>query len=669
MLRINQQRSSAGAAKYFDDGLAKGDYYTRDEIPGRWSGLAAERLGLGGEVTREAFIALCDNLHPTTGERLTLRMRDNRTVGYDFTFNVPKSLSVLYTLSQDQRIMDAFRGSVRQTMQELEAEARVRVRKGGQDAERTTGNLVWAEFIHLTSRPVGGIPDPHLHAHCFVMNASFDGVENAWKAAQFRNLMRDAPYFEAAFHARLSRKVSDLGYGVERTAKGWEVAGFTKQMIEKFSRRTQQIEETAKAKGISSAEEKARLGAKTREAKGEGQPLEALRAEWGSRLDATERVRLRDIQNQRIGTSSMPIVTQEAINHSLRHGFERASVVSDKRLLATALRRGLGSLEVDAVKEAFARRTDVLRKQHADQTFCTTKEVLAEEAEIVAFAREGRGTAAPIARKRIRLERFGLNADQQAAVRHVLTSTDQVMLIRGAAGTGKTTLLRAAAEEIQSNNQKVHVFAPTSEAARGVLRRDGFHDAETVAMLLKDQKLQKQLKGQVMVVDEAGLLGAKDLHGLFRVAWEQDARVVLIGDAAQHTPVIRGDTFRLLQQHAGVDVVEVHDIMRQQGEYKKAVESLSRGDLEGGLAQLDGMGKIVEVEEQNRHRHLATDYMQAVREKKSALVIAPTHAEGKQVTSLIRESLKDDGKLAEKERSLRAAYLLRTHRSDAARSG
>ena len=76
MLRINQQRSPAGAAKYFDDGLAKGDYYTRDEIPGRWSGLAAQRLGLGGEVTREAFIALCDNLHPTTGERLTLRTRE-----------------------------------------------------------------------------------------------------------------------------------------------------------------------------------------------------------------------------------------------------------------------------------------------------------------------------------------------------------------------------------------------------------------------------------------------------------------------------------------------------------------------------------------------------------------------------------------------------------------
>ena len=64
------------------------------------------------------------------------------------------------------------------------------------------------------------------------------------------------------------------------------------------------------------------------------------------------------------------------------------------------------SVEVEAVRESFARRTDVLRKQDGDQTFCTTKEVLAEEAEILAFAREGRGAAAPLAQKPIRLERL-----------------------------------------------------------------------------------------------------------------------------------------------------------------------------------------------------------------------------------------------------------------------
>jgi conjugative relaxase-like TrwC/TraI family protein len=68
--------------------------------------------------------------------------------------------------------MDAFRESVRQTMNELEADVGTRVRKRGKDEDRTTGNMVWGEFIHTTARPVDGVPDPYLHAHCFVFNTT-----------------------------------------------------------------------------------------------------------------------------------------------------------------------------------------------------------------------------------------------------------------------------------------------------------------------------------------------------------------------------------------------------------------------------------------------------------------------------------------------------------------
>ena len=81
---------------------------------------------------------------------------------------MPKSVSLLYAMTRDERILDAFRDSVDATMQDIEAEMATRVRKGGKNEERKTGNMVWGEFIHFTSRPVDGVPDPHLHAHCFV---------------------------------------------------------------------------------------------------------------------------------------------------------------------------------------------------------------------------------------------------------------------------------------------------------------------------------------------------------------------------------------------------------------------------------------------------------------------------------------------------------------------
>src|ERR1700733_11973083 len=182
--------------------------------------------------------------------RVTVRTRTERTVGYDFTFSVPKSVSLLFALSGDQGILDAFRAAVDETMREIETEMKTRVRTHGQDDDRTTGNMVWAEFIHTTSRPVNGLPDPQLHAHVFAFNTTWDDEERRWKAGQFRELKRDAPYFQAAFRVRLAGKLQELGFGVARKRDDFEIAGIPADVLKRFSRRTSLIEQLAKEKGI-----------------------------------------------------------------------------------------------------------------------------------------------------------------------------------------------------------------------------------------------------------------------------------------------------------------------------------------------------------------------------------------------------------------------------------
>src|SRR6516162_11061446 len=113
MLRITQQ-GDAGAAKSY---YKAADYYSEgQELVGLWGGKGACQLGLQGTVDKLSFERLCDNLHPQTGGPLTVRTRADRTVGYDFTFSVPKSVSLLYAMSGDQGIMDAFRAAVHETM-------------------------------------------------------------------------------------------------------------------------------------------------------------------------------------------------------------------------------------------------------------------------------------------------------------------------------------------------------------------------------------------------------------------------------------------------------------------------------------------------------------------------------------------------------------------------
>ena len=161
---------------------------------------------------------------------------------------------------------------------------KTRVRTGGQDSNRVTGNMAWAEFIHTTSRPVDGIPDPQLHAHVFVFNSTWDHEEDRWKAGQFRELKRDAPYFQAAFRVRLANKLQDLGFGVERKRDDFEIKGIPADILKRFSRRTELIEKVAEEKGITNPDRKAELGAETRETKDRELSLPQLRDAWDDRL-------------------------------------------------------------------------------------------------------------------------------------------------------------------------------------------------------------------------------------------------------------------------------------------------------------------------------------------------------------------------------------------------
>jgi len=650
MLRVIASRN---AKEYFAESLKREDYYSEgQEVSGDWNGIAAERLGLSGAVTTAAFESLCDNEQPGTKERLTQRNKSNRTVGYDFNFHCPKSVSVAYEFTQDERILGAFKMSVNQTMREIESDMKTRVRKNGADENRTTGNMVWAEFIHFTARPVNGIPDPHLHAHCYAFNTTWDDEEKKWKAGQFRDLKADAPYFEAAFHARFSRQLAEIGYRIERTAKGWELAGVPQRVLDEFSKRTEQVEQKAKELGIISAKGKDGLAALTRERKQKQFTKPELRERWNARVSADERTEIQN--NLRNQVSAAPKISEmKAMDFAMQHCYERASIVTDKELLRHALRFGMGDVDVAQTKRQLLR--DELIKEKIDgRQWLTTKDVLAEEKRLIDFVQDGRGKFKLFGSVKYQFQNRMLSDEQRNAVRHVLQSTDRVTAIRGGAGTGKTTMMREAVAAIESDGLKVFTFAPSAEASRGVLRSDaGFASAETVEALLQNEKLQAQVRGQVIWIDEAGLLSVRTMARVADLAEKQNCRIILSGDTAQHRAVERGDALRILEKHASLPAAELKEIWRQKADSHKAVVAdLRGGNLESAFKRLDKLGMLREMDADKRHEALATDYTAAVKAGKSALVISPTHAEGERVTREIRAKLKAAKKLGTDEREL-----------------
>ena len=605
-------------------------------------------LGLSGEVQGGQFLALCENRRPDSGEKLNPRQDANRKVGYDMTFSAPKSVSIMHEVLGDQRILTAFHAAVRETMDCIEADAHVLVRREGEISQRRTGNLIWAEFTHHTARPVDGLSDPALHCHCYCFNTSFDQVEGRFKAGEFYHIKHDAPYYEAIFHSKLAMGLRHLGYGIEAKRLGFEIMGVGENNIRQFSRRAQEIEAMAELMGIAGNDKaKDRLASMTRTSKKGALSGREMRHEWRQRIDH-DALRYREHFGKCSG-----VVAKKAVELAIETGLERQSVIQHRRLLAQAFKFSLGSCSVEEIQHEVAARSDLISHEREQIIYTTTEAVLREEREILRFLDGTRNQGRSIAASGP-FDRAGLDADQRGAIQAILDSPDRVILIEGKAGTGKTSMMKAAVSAIEESGLQVFTFAPTSQASHEVLRGEGFLNAETIQQLLLNQKLQQSVHGGVLWVDEAGLLSVREMNRLFKIADQQQARVILSGDRFQHHSVQRGDALRLVAESGLVEVKQTRTIYRQRKDfYRQAVEAISKGQVEQGFMALDQLGVIHEsIGFEEQLQQVAEDYVASLAKHSSVLVISPTHFEGQMVTQRIRQLLKMTGRIGDQEKAI-----------------
>jgi conjugative relaxase-like TrwC/TraI family protein len=696
VVRLVQSKSARAAKKYFRESLSRPDYYGRDGYsPGIWFGEGARRLGLEGPVSQEDFFALADNKVPASydpgpeaandnapqaGSRLTVRDKANRRPGYDFVFSPPKSVSSLWARADaewKERLVAAFRQSVLDTLREdVEPEMKTRLRRNGQDGDIVTGNMVGSLFLHESTRPLeDGTCDPHLHLHAYCFNATWVQHENRWQAAQLGDLHRDRPYVEAAFKARLAKYLEAMRLPVEhqvdaRGRLGWEIAGVPESVIAKDSRRTEEIEAEAKRKGITDPAEKGKLGAKTRRAKDAAKSPVEVEADWHHRLSEDEHRALQEVMRKAAttgnGTSSRRVTPGRSMEHAAAHVFARESAVSDKELLAEALRYGAGSVLPEDVKKELDGHGLILATI-GGRRVATNAAALADDQAVTGFARKGRGRCRALKPGRPHL--FGtrdgekqLDDGQKEAVQGLLDSIDRnrVTLFLGKAGVGKTTTLKELEVALNERGRELLAFAPTSRASRGVLRSKGFPTADTLAQLTASEEWQERIKGNVVLIDEVGMAGTKALRDVFAIGEKHlaegyDTRFVLTGDAQQHRGVPRGSVIHLLQEHAGLEPVRLSKIRRQRDvHHREAVEELSEGLTDAGLARLDKHGFVREIADAGeRYRTLAREFADMLAAGDTALLLSPTHAEGRAAYAAVREELKRRESLGVEDHALR----------------
>jgi conjugative relaxase-like TrwC/TraI family protein len=657
MLRITPQLNADAAKRYQAQHLSKGDYYLQEsENYGHWQGQGAEMLGLkeGSVISKENYDRLCENKRPDDGSKLTMRNKGNRRVAYDFTFSVPKDVSVLAYTTNDQRIIDAFHESCRYTMREVEYDACVRDRKHGADGDRKSGNLVIAEFRHDTSRPVGAhVPDPHLHSHYVVFNASFDPVEKRFKAVQFGELKRDGPYYQEIQINRFSYSMRELGYNIIPSRNGfYRLEGLPTSVTQNFSKRSVQIEQEIARRGLAKGSKLAKeVTLKTRQHKIKGLSKADLVRKWKAAIAPKDWAAVETVRAAATAPLSKEGITHgKAIENAVEHCFERKSVVRDTQVLQAALKIGRGEVDLDELKKEFT------HKEHKggllrDEREVTTPETLRAERQYVEWAIMGRnhhpklGTVLPLPSY--------FSKDQVNAVRAVLNSKDTVTGVIGDAGAGKTSIMPEIIRGIEAAGASVHACAP-STSAKAVLQDKVTPRADTLQKLLADTKLQEQIKGKVIVVDEAGFISSKQMRDLCQLAEKNNHRVILIGDPKQHTSVEAGDAFRAMMKYGKLEVCHLQEIQRQKDPvYKEAVRELAQGNVLKSFEHFEARGAVMEIKDhQAMLEKAADDYVRSTRDGKLCLAVTPVWSEIHAFSDVVRDKLKEGNQLSRDEKPL-----------------
>ncbi|MGH2477505.1 MAG: AAA family ATPase, partial [Candidatus Limnocylindrales bacterium] len=224
----------------------------------------------------------------------------------------------------------------------------------------------------------------------------------------------------------------------------------------------------------------------------------------------------------------------------------------------------------------------------------TTEQILAEEERIVVWATDAQ-LADPTPSTSVDV--VGLDVCQTYAAR-AIAGHDQLVVVVGPAGAGKTTMLERAVADLHTHGRPVLGVAPTAKAAR-VLERETRMRCDTVAKILwehtrpnRDPSPEYQLaRGATIIVDEAGMIGTHSLHTLTQLADTHDWRLALVGDPRQLQAVGRGGMFNELCTTARS--IELEHIHRFSAPWEAAASlKLRHGDPAGLDAYLEH-GRVI----------------------------------------------------------------------------
>ena len=597
-----------GQELYYLEAVAKGieDYYIGGEAPGQWIASSNSLLGLDGTVEPDALHHVLAGHDPSTGTPLG---QPHKVPGYDLTFRAPKSVSVLFGLGDPdtaRAIRDAHDNAVRSALDFTERHA-VWSRRGhaGKDPIQCEG-LIAAAFRHRTSRN----GDPHLHSHVLVPNM-VRGVDGKWATIDGRWIYTSAKTIGYLYEAQLRHNLTEaLGVEWGPVTNGIaDIVGIPQNVLEAYSTRRAEIEERMAIRGQHSPQAAMIAALDTRRTKSHDVDPAHLRDTWKATaadigfdpadlsnvigravavpVDDSTRQSVEDHLISPAGlTENVSTFGRNDVLRAWCDALPSGAPVEEIERLADGLEDRLGVVALDGttirgpvLRAANGRVLSSLPVGRRWSTF----ELLNTERHALDLARQLLGSGAAVCDDHALLAALRaaptLSDEQRTAVIHMTTSGNGVDILTAPAGAGKTFALAAAREAWERSGYRVIGAAHNGVAADELTNAAGIPSA-TIARLriaIDNDEPGSLDSRSVLVIDEAGTAGTRDLAAILDHVERIGAKVVLVGDPKQLPEIAAGGLFAGLI--ARQPTIELRDNRRQREEWEReALKQLRDGD-------------------------------------------------------------------------------------------
>ena len=636
-------------------------YYadSAEERPGVWCSPHGWIAADGTQVEASHVKRLAEGRDPTTGDKIVAGKGSKKRAGFDFTFSAPKCFSALWAVSDQagRDLLDQMMElAVRETLEEIHRRGLIEARRGkGGKRREPVAQFLAALYGHDTSRS----GDPNRHVHCFVpmfglrQDGSIGAVNN-------EKVMDLKMVLGAAFRLRLAQKLESAGIPVVADEKhGFRIDGQNDGLLEVWSKRTVAIEAAKNAEASYKDSRITMLATRGKKAdlpsRGELEArwkVEAWRNGW-SPDDTWSRLDRPGIQRN---SAEEAMAARQIIHEAISQLTEKNSLFLKKEVEALSLTMAVGRSSIAAIRaeiEDLEAMPDLI--ETGQDGLLTTKEIVIQEREIVQIARarqhdQSAGFSALAIKAALSDKKF--SDEQRNAIRHALGGAG-VALVEGGPGVGKTTAAKALAAACRADRRRLILTAPSWTATETLQREICHGEAYALDKLLHDvksHKLQLQ-RGDVVLIDEAGMTSTKQILQLMRHASQAGATIRLQGDTNQIAAVSRGDPLRLISQAVGG--AEIRHIRRQRVEWQRqASMDAQSGDVAKAIGAYANHGDVTVAGDAETALEAAAIAFRLA--GGDAVAVASTNARVADLNSVLRQEAIDIGLLHGPEIIIRA---------------